>query len=568
MLLTEFGFSLLALCAFALTGGFILLPFAGRYTMLATPLAGIALHGLGVSLLYGVFKLPYTTAAATTLTAGSLITLTALALVRPRLPLLAAAVLGVPVVLVSIAICATASLTLGSAAITFMDGTDHAGYAHMADWLIGHGVTRAPVVSADLPYQSWPAYMLTSDPRFGSLAYLASMSILRGNSGLFAYDAACAVAVSAAVIGVAGIFAKRPATLALLTFGLLTTYWLDFAKTGYLGKLLAYPSALMLAGLLINRAPGELTLSAFLIIAAGVAALHSGIATALLLTVTAGACLLTKILMTRNCRQLAPEAAALASAILVLVLTSGTVTRPLIAYFPDWNVTWSYVFPRIFDLENQGLNISPLPAIMTTVFLVFTVGLLGALLFLGVRQRNPIVVGFLAGPALLLLALVAIDGQAIAFQIIGTFYPIALCTAARFADDENLPAGHSRMLAYSCLTAAILFVAARVPRMIGSLDRYVVGAPASSRYAATDIEAIASTIGQATVHADVADRQSALVLMLEFGKRNIDVQWSERSWKLLFGYRRWPLPHYAKPASLKIERSAAGSYILKNIRTE
>jgi len=556
MLFVESGVVFLALAGLGLMGGFAVAPFSGRYTLLAAPLAGIAVHAVGISLLYGILKLPYVTAALITATTASVLTLLTLGSLRPRLPVLAAATVGLPTVLLSTAICANAALSLGSAAITFMDGTDHAGYAHVADWLIAHRATEHPVASINLPYQSWPELLFAIDLRFGTMAFLASVSLLRGSSGLFAYDTACAIALSAAIIAVACVLASRPTTLLLLVVGLFASHWFDYSRAGFLGKVLLYPSILMLAGLFVSGVPAEIGILVFLVLAIAIASLHSGIAAALLLGVTAGSYLLCKALIKRQWRELLPEAAVLASAGLVLIATTGVIVRPpsLVVLYPDWNVSWPYILPRIFDLENQGVTASKLSSPLMNLLLIGSIGLVVALLFLATRQRNAVVIGFVAGPAIMLAILVAGDARAIAFQLIGIFYPITLCAAARFIEDNH--AGPQTIMR-TALAGTIVFIAMRVPRFVGAVDRYAISAPSAMRYTSAQVDRLSRVIGSAPVAVDVETPQAALVLLLELGRRNMAVQWSKRSWDFLFAYRRWAPPVYTEPPVYLINQVGA-----------
>jgi hypothetical protein len=40
--------------------------------------------------------------------------------------------------------------------------------------------------------------------------------------------------------------------------------------------------------------------------------------------------------------------------------------------------------------------------------------------------------------------------------------------------------------------------------------------------------------------------------MVELGRRGIPLQWTERSWKPVLGYRPWPVPTHETPAPLRI----------------
>lgn len=563
-ILIEFGTVFLALILLALTGGFAILPFQGPYRFIATPLAGIAVHVVGVSLCYTVLQLPFAISAAVTTVAGTFVTVVALAVVRPQLNAIAAIAVAAPLVIVATVICATASLMTGGPAITFMDGTDHAGYAHMSDWLLSHNVKRLPHTSPDLPYESYPAFLVASDPRFGSFAFLASISLLRGASSLFAYDTACAVAISAVTLGIAGMFARKRTTLILLIVGLLVSHWFDYAHGGYLGKLLSYPAIIFLAGVFLNGIKNDVATPFMLMLAVGIAMLHSGIAAAVLLAVSAGSCLVIRLSFTRDWRTQLPDVARLASTGLVLVATSGVLSRPTSApSFPDWGVRWPYVLPRILDMENQGAAVSGLSQTHLWALVALSLLIAVALLGVAITRRNADAVGLIVGPSLLLATLCALDATAVAFQLIGTFYPLTLCAAVKLIDAEDLALQRPQPVAYGLLAILIVLIGMRVPRMVGAIDRYAVKPPVAARYSASEIDRISRTIGSATVRADANTNQCGLVQLVELGRRNISVQWTERAWKLLFAYRPWPAPSHAKAPAFSLSCTPNGNFELK-----
>ncbi|MGQ0532403.1 MAG: hypothetical protein ACT4OF_06900 [Caulobacteraceae bacterium] len=58
------------------------------------------------------------------------------------------------------------------------------------------------------------------------------------------------LALVSCCLAVAGFFSSRLLITAPLTVALFTTNWLDYGHSGFLGKLIAYPGALFLFGLL------------------------------------------------------------------------------------------------------------------------------------------------------------------------------------------------------------------------------------------------------------------------------------------------------------------------------
>src|SRR5262245_60955167 len=132
------------------------------------------------------------------------------------------------------ALSTASSIHNGSSSLLFIDGSDHAGYGHVADWLLSHRVQQWPRLSPETPYESWPHYMYTLDPRLSALAINTLAAWSRGSSGLFAYDPTCAVVLTTAVLGVASVFSRSPPSLVLLSVGLLACSWFDLGRSGYL----------------------------------------------------------------------------------------------------------------------------------------------------------------------------------------------------------------------------------------------------------------------------------------------------------------------------------------------
>src|SRR5262249_3989932 len=170
--------------------------------------------------------------------------------------------------------------------ILLMHSQDHAAYAHLADWLLTHSATQPQTPAPDRPYESWP---INDTPRLGLHVLLAVTAAARGTSGLFAYDSACALPLVVAVLAVAAVYARTPLVLLLLAAALLTSVWFELGRAGFFGKLLAYPSALFIFGLLATSAKLSLwsvvTLALF---ALSTATRHAALGTALILCAIGG----------------------------------------------------------------------------------------------------------------------------------------------------------------------------------------------------------------------------------------------------------------------------------------
>jgi hypothetical protein len=109
-----------------------------------------------------------------------------------------------------------------SPALVFFAGSDHFGYAHMADWLNGAPGNVGEASPAN-PWDSWVYYMVTFDPRFGSISFVAIVSALTGRSGMFSYNLSCALVMVTASVGLAGIFSRSLTGFVIVAVGVVVS---------------------------------------------------------------------------------------------------------------------------------------------------------------------------------------------------------------------------------------------------------------------------------------------------------------------------------------------------------
>ena len=583
--LGELLFVLAMLGGLALAGGFVLAPLRQyvRYIALAAPLAGLLCIVLGSAALYVVTRWSLGRSAATaacTCIAATLVQfyVSGIGAVRWRIWL------GLGITALLVAGLATwsadaATIHLHRPAMLYMDGTDHLGYAHLADWIIQHPITEMPGpmsrMSPDSPqsvYTAWPSLLLHEDLRFGSFISLAIFALVRHRSATFVYDVACATILAAGILAVAGAFARSPRSLLVLIAGLLACHWLDYSRTGYFGKLLSYPSALMLVGFLVSL-PGSASPVAlcFLGALAGAAALmHPSVLTALFLCVGIGPYLLARLALARSdlaemsLRQTGNLAAIGGLLIGIIVVASGLLARPLTVAPPDWGVGWNFVLPRALDLESQGATVTgwgPM-GLRYAAGVGFAVWI--ALLALAVLRRDPAAIALLLGPLLLLGGLFASGGQAAAFQLIGFFYPMSLCGAARLADPWTCAAPRRAALGKTMLAASALLISAmvglRVPRYFGALHRFAgKGMIPSQQFTLRDANRLGAKIGQEPVEVDITAPTQAIFVLVELGRRGVHLQWTPRSWNTVVHFTGWPPPNYPPARFLLVLRGTSES---------
>jgi hypothetical protein len=571
-LLQESSFVIGTLSGLGLAGGFVVFPFrkALRFPVLTAPFAGLLTVVLGTASLYGFTKSSFAICAALSAAICLAATVAGLILMRPKWrwrdwawPLLATLAI-VPVV--TYATDAT-TIHLGRPSILYIDGTDHLGYAQMADWLCAHPVTTAPQSSAELPYEAFPAVLFRQDPRFGSFFSLALIRLLHRHSGTFSYDIACAVILIAGILGVAGAFSRSVWSCLLLMAGLLTCHWYDYGCGGYFGKLLAYPACLFVAGLFLSsddlRSP--VILCALVLLTAATALMHSGMVTAFFLgTLLFGyiACRLAFDRGTRWAGKLEGVSAPAAAAVMLMItaiVASGAPAKPIQTNYPDWNLKWDYVLPRILDLENQGVSLTFLSREILLAMAAGAFAVWLTLIAIAVRRRDSVAGGMLIGPFAVFLVLLASGGRAAAFQMIGTFYPFLMCGVVLLMDRDSFsaprPSPMRRRFALAGVSLlALVALGLRAPRYVGAWKRYTgTYTPATLQFSEPDADRLATRIGTQTVEVDLIEPQRAIFLLVELGRREgMHFQWTQRSWDKTVGYMRWPVPSYPSQAPLKL----------------
>ena len=573
------------LAGLGLAGGFALIPFRKsglRFLVLAAPLSGLLLVVLGADTLYCVAHWRFAVCAAVAAAACIVATVTGLLWVgigRPRWDWLwsAAAVL-VLAPLVTSASDAT-TIRLGRPGLLYTDGTDHLGYAQLADWLIGRTVDTQPVWSPDVPYQAYPEVMYRGDPRFGSFFTLALIATVRRLSGAFSYDIGCAIVLAAGILGVTGAFARGRLSLLVLLAALLTCHWFDYGRCGYFAKLIAYPAALLIIGLFfaLPTVPSLLAGCCLGALTVATAISHAGVATALFIAVAIAPYLVARWVFERSSergrllRGLGYQASLCAVLIGLAIVAIGTLARPVAKGPPDFGVGWDYVLPRSLDLDNQGSNLSGFDPRQMNIATAAAFVLWIVLIPLAAIRKDAAAVALLLGPLLLMAALVLVGSRPVVFQLIGYFYPMTACGATRLVEPSPRRADGSRAVSWlgvaAAIAAAAILISLRVSRTMGAIHRYAgADVPGLVQFSKRDVDRLARAIGSRPVQVDVTSPNHAIFLLVELVPRGVDLQWTPRSWKTIVSYTGWPPPQYPRPAALQIvilgDPQAAGARVI------
>jgi hypothetical protein len=538
----------------AICGAGVIAPLAARlpFALLAAPLAGILIVPMGANALYVLLAASYLKCAIFSAVLCAIWTGAMFGTIRHF-----RAVYWLPIAVPIVAVLAVllmdgATLGAGGPAIAFIDGQDQAGYAQLADWLNSHTIQQQPRAEADRPYEFWPAEMFRRDPRFGSFGLLAILSTLHGTSGIFTYDIAAAVVLAAGCLALAAVYGGSWRVVLLLVLGFLTSQWFDDAHMGYFGKLIAYPSALFLAGLALNCLPaptaGEIFCLA--IIAAGVGIMHAGMATSLLIAFLFLPALAMWAFSERAMVQRSLPICGLV--LLVPAAASGLLSRlSAISYHGTTLVErWWFILPRVFDLESHA-DISGLPPGLLDCFIVLSAGIAILSLAIAIRRRAAAAVGLLLGPLLLFVAFYCLHNRNAGFQLVGWIYPATLCGIGLLLS-ATPPAKKSRR--HLLVFLLIISIGLRLPRAWGAVNRYSADPQENSIYTASEMDRIADEVGSKPVLIEVDEPVPALLLLIETGRRKMNVQWSPIAWDIVV-YRSWPWQPSPTPADAVIRLS-------------
>jgi hypothetical protein len=472
-----------------------------------------------------------------------------------------------------------ASIRSHTTALLYCDATDQLGYAQAADWLMAHPVKIEAEATPQSPCNAWLCLLLRLDPRFGVYFYTAIVATLRGTSGSFAYDVACALSLSAGILGVAGVFARSRWSLVVLLIGLLVCQWYDDSRIGYFGKLNGYPAVVMVAGLflLLRRRLSIESIVVLAMLTAAAAIMHSGMGTAMFIAPIAAVYLLARVVLANSGARAAELQSAWKNAVLLALLmgtalvATGLPARPAYNYAPDFLVNWPYILPRSLDIEHAGANIHNWPddgrppliygheeklvsglgvrnlrrltRLACAVWLALAAG--------AILWRDPRAIGLLLGPMLLLVGLWIANRGPEAFQMTGYLYPTSLCGIARLMDKRVAPLKVNWRIAVVAL--AVICIGLRIPRYAGSVQRYAGRyMPKNQIFTKRNTDRLVAASGGDPVEVDIPSLTHLLFVVIEIGHRDgVHLQWTPESFYAAFRYTHWPSPAYP-PARRKL----------------
>ncbi len=575
--LHEFLWVLFFIGLFSCCGWFAVTPFIQTvsYPLFLSPMLGLLFSVCGVACFYSIFNFSVFISASLSLSICIVLSLfTAWLNYQRKLSTT------IPFILIFFTFVLAGVLTylnsfssihLGEPAFLFSDGADHLGYAQVADWLNHHLVSESPPrnLAPTIPhaiYQSWPAYMFYTDPRFGSFFTLAIISLIQNVSGMFAYDMTCALVLIFSYLGLAAIFARSRWGFILLSLGLLTTHWFSYAQSGYLGKILGFPSTLLVLGLFLTlqRPISLYQVIVLTLLAVAAASMHFAMATAGFLLAGGGIFLLLNYIYSEN-KLFKENLAVLVFLILIIILATGSIFAPVsLRHIPNpvaW--TWKAIFPALFDLEKLGMSRTHLSNNIL-IGLVVTYHLISIyFIVIALRKRELGSVSLLITPFILLNLLFVTHVYWIP-QLVGVFYAWFLCGSIRLVDDVLLGSTKKTFSKYSILVCFIAVILFHLPRLLGDINRYAgSNVQNSSLFTQREMDELTHFAQNKSIIVSINGGINTLPLLVEIGKKYPDsLQFTDATWKaILGGYRDWaPQPLKTTPYYIISTNQAIPSY--------
>lgn len=583
------GSTLAALLLLAVAGAWSLWAFRDRdrpYLVLAAPLAGVATLSLSLSLLYEVCRLSVPVSFLIALLVNGAATLAVCGRgAREMLPrrwrdafVGLAALLGIAGG--SVWVVEGTALRQREPTILLAAGSDMFGYSHMGDWMLRHP-HEMPVASPERPYESYLEYLVNDDnTRPGAFLLAAVTAWCRGTTTLFSLDFATGVAWSAALLGFAAAFARRPLLFLTLLAAAALSVWLRNARTGYFGKTLAYPGCLLLAHVFIQtwRTNTPLRLASCLVLGWGFGLCHTPSLLAASVGLVCMGIAIVRVLSwmldragRRQPSDIEPETGPLWAGLALaaaLVLPLGIVFwHHLISVSKQTVLAFAAPSDLVFA---EALDLGTLwdPAAVTERTRQYLLG--AALAFALVCFVFALAVRAATAAGMILSSTVPLacwcTGRIWSvYQTQGLIYPLTLAGAALLL--QHAAVRRSRWFRFAGVCLLLGLAGVRLPQFHRTVQVCSHCTRKTTPFIAqSQVAAFLDRIGQGTVDVCHYDGRVCLTLLLELGARGIPFQFREPAWTTILAYRHWQVPEYAACGSQLVspwieELSAAASSV-------
>ena len=436
------------------------------------------------------------------------------------------------------------------------EGTDGFGYSLLADWILQHN-QEWPVWSPRRPCEAFIYHIYTREHRWGAFLFAASAAWVRGTGALFSYDWASGVALAAGILALAGAFASDRRCFLLLLAAGSVSLWYAVSRTGFLGKTLAYPGCMLLAAVFF-AAWERLTLSRLVVaglLGAGVGLCHNPLTTASVLGLVFGATLAAAVALWLLGWVEQPRLACVRNRLLSGLVLYAVMAGPLLFLFwspaltvPVQPMDWSLLWPTSLDLDNNAILFKDLPL---TAWLIRSALVLQAVfLVLAFRERTVQGTSLLLAAGGILLAARVLDRKEI-YQFQGLLFPLTVLGAVLVLERQR-QLGRGRPWRWATLTLAMGLVALRLPQFAHSCERYGrIAADGPFCFAQSEVDAVVRLVGDRTVDVSGPGLYDGFVLLVEFGRRNVAVQFREPTWTAVVGIG-WKVPAFPRRADFTL----------------
>jgi hypothetical protein len=574
------GQTVLALLALGLVGGWVLCVFRRPdrpYLWLAAPLAGIATLGGTMMGLYfgcGMRLAPALLLGSALWSAATLFCLRRAQIALPDPRSLRIGLVG------AVLLCAWGtissnihSIRAGEPNIAVIRGSDMFGYSMCAHWLTDHPASEPPRWHEPLEGLQY-SNLHYEGSRHTTFLMTAAAGLFRGLPPIYAYDWWTGVVLCAAAMGLVGLFASEPLGFLLLMAVAVTSAWLPTARSGYLGKITAYPECLLLTFLFIEtwRRPSLVRILCCLTVAPGIAYSINPVLPVLVLALALGGVIAALIFdavfkpapdPTPDLASASGEdfpkgawAALRAVGLYLLIAIPPYLAHELLFMHgtPDYLLPWGIVIPVSLDLDQATMQIGVTRRLIASG--IFVSLMLALLLAGGLRRRSEARVHLMA---IGLVPLALILRNTALYGFMGLLYPLTMAGAAILLGQQLRGPGANRKAAMMTFTVACTGAILHVPPMLQSLELYVTVDPRLVLLPSQwETDALRQRIGDDTVDVALLNQVDMMSIVDQLACRGTRTNLRSPSWQMTL--KDWIGPNYSigQPPKAKYSLVPAG----------
>ncbi len=568
--------TLAGLALLGLVGGWVLWPFrtpSRPYLWLAAPLAGSAVLALALTVLYHTcgLSLPVCLAVAVPLNLSP--TVVCLISGQREGGVIKGWKAALAVLLGVSAWCTWSSnqtaIRCGEPTVCMRDGSDTFGYAQVASWLLQHPQEQASW-NPGKPNEAY-VHVMEADPRSGAYLLVAAAACVRGTSALFSFDWLTGMVLAAGLLALVGGFASgRSSLLLLLAAGILSS-WFTLSRSGYFGKILAYPGCILLAFVFWAtwRQFSLKRLLAGALLGLGVGLCHSPATPVTILGLLLGGLgialvphwlLGSSVPSLLSARQLEWRQWGKGS------LVFAAVVGPIVMLFFWWLCAMASAPPSLdldktrllsfaLDLDNPHVPFAGPRLGRWLICLALTLNAIGWVL--AYRARNLEAASFLLCAGVLA---VAWRGHHWGLsQLAGVLFPLSAIGVALLLETQRIQRS-SAVLRGATLALGLAMIGLRVFQFDGSYQRYKIPVDSPYCFRQSNVEAIVRIIGERTVDVSVSDLYTSLLILTELGGRGLHLQIQPPVWSRILAYTQWPAPSFPRKGECTLRDGAEASY--------